>query len=58
MIQRSKNYLKDQDKLGSPVYFNYKGSAGFGTITGGVCSIIVNIFFALFVFIQLYAWQF
>ena len=37
---------------------NYKGSSGFGTILGGCLSLMVTLFFTLFVGIQLFAWVF
>ena len=52
------NYFKDQDQLGSSVSINFKGKSGFGTMLGGIISLIVTLFVALFVIVQLYAWLF
>ena len=44
--------------MGSGVSLNYKGSSGFGTILGGCLSVIVTLFFTIFVSIQIFAWLF
>ena len=37
---------------------NYRGEPRYGTITGGVVSLITLLFFTIFVFLQLYTWMF
>ena len=51
-------FLKRQDQLGSGVSLNYRGTSAYGTIYGGVCSLIATLFFTFFTTIQLYAWIF
>ena len=51
-------FLKRQDQLGSGVSLNYRGTSAYGTIYGGVCSLIATLFFTFFTVIQLYAWIF
>ena len=51
-------FLKRQDQLGSGVSLNYRGTSAYGTIYGGVCSLIATSFITLFTVIQLYSWIF
>ena len=51
-------FLQGQDQLGQNVEFSYKKNAGYGTVLGGCCSLILTIFFAIFIGIQFYAWMF
>ena len=51
-------FLKNRDQLGSGVSLNYRGTPQFGTLLGGCISLLVSIFFALFVIISLYGWAF
>ena len=44
--------------MGSGVSLNYRGTPQFGTILGGCLSLLVSIFFALFVGLTLFAWAF
>ena len=53
-----KSFLKSQDQLGSPVYLNYKRQTTFGTIMGGCISVCTNIFFAIFILLQVWTWTF
>lgn len=50
------NFFRQQDQLGSSVTLHYKQQREFGTVLGGCCSVLVNLFFALFICSQLYAW--
>ena len=51
-------FFKRQDKLGPGVSLNYRGSSKYGTVFGGVCSLLASWFFTLFIAMQLYAWAF
>ena len=44
--------------MGLGVSLNYQGSAGFGTVLGGCCSLLVSMFIGVFTTIQLYGWLF
>ena len=44
--------------MGQGVQLNYRGEARYGTICGGVISLITFFFFAIFVLLQLYTWMF
>ena len=52
------NFFRRQDKLGSGVKINYKGNAGYGTILGGIFSLLVSLFFTVFISAQVYGWLF
>ena len=52
------SFFKNNDKLGSGVSLNYRGDSGFGTILGGILSLIGTLFFTMFIGIQLYTWMF
>ena len=51
-------FFKENDQLGSGININYRGSSGFGTIPGGVLSLLATLFFTFFMGIQLYSWAF
>ena len=42
-------FLKGQDQLGRSVELSYKKNAGYGTVLGGACSLILTLFFAGFI---------
>ena len=52
------NFLKDQDQLGAGVSLNYRSNASFGTILGGVLSVITTLFFTAFTGLCIYTWAF
>ena len=51
-------FFKGQDQLGSSVSLNYRGNASFGTVLGGICSLLATLFFSAFILVQMYAWLF
>ena len=51
-------FLQEQDQFGQSVEFSYKKKTGYGTVLGGTCSLMLTIFFALFMGIQFFAWLF
>ena len=51
-------FLKSQDKIGSPVIIHYQGRDGFGTALGGLCSASVQLFLLIFVGYTLLTWLF
>ena len=51
-------FFKKQDSLGSGVSLNYRGTSAYGTVYGGVCSLIATIFMTIFTATQLWAWAF
>jgi len=40
------------------VSLNYRGEAGFGTILGGILSLVATVFFTMFIGMQMYSWMF
>ena len=53
-MRKITSWFKSQDSLGSFATFNYRGENGYGTVTGGICSLIVTFISAGFIFLQLY----
>ena len=58
MPKRCNSFFKNNDQLGSGVSLNYRGESGFGTILGGLLSLIVTVFFTMFIGLQIYSWMF
>jgi len=58
MANRCILFFKNNDQLGSGVSLNYRGESGFGTILGGLLSLIVTVFFTMFIGLQMYSWTF
>ena len=51
-------FFKGWDLLGSPVQINYKQSTEYGTVFGGACSLLTEIFFYSFTGLMLFAFFF
>ena len=49
-------FLRDQDQFSMPISHSYKGNTVYGTICGGLVSLIASTFFMLFFSSQLYTW--
>ena len=48
-------FLRSQDSLSLGIKLNYKKKPQFGTICGGCCSFLLNLFTITFIFAQLYS---
>ena len=51
MNKKFTGFLKDNDQMGSQVQFNFRGGAGFGTIIGGILSLLISFFFSIFILV-------
>ena len=59
--QKINNFLRSQDQLcqgNVNITYSDGDRDGFGTKTGGICSLITTLFFTVFIIIQLYTWNF
>ena len=58
MGEKLTTFFKNQDRLGSAVNLNYRGTPKYGTILGGCLSLSASIFLATFVIFTVFDWAY
>ena len=58
MGEKLTTFFKNQDRLGSAVNLNYRGTPKYSTILGGCLSLSASIFLATFVIFTVFDWAY